>query len=178
MGGDGVRHHGIGGNRGDPAGIFAAARLPSLTKAADPAAMKNRAFGDPAVAEVFAAYPPELRPSLLALRALIFEVAEEQLGKGGLVETLKWAQPAYLPAKARTGTTVRIDAVKGDPGRYAAYFHCQTTLIDRFRELYPDEFAFEGNRALLFERDRKLPKPTLKHCLALALTYHARSSRL
>ena len=89
MGGDGVRHRGIGGNRGHLAGIFAAARLQSLTKAADPAAMKNRAFSDPAVAEVFAAYPPELRPSLLALRALIFEVAEEQLGKGGLVETLK-----------------------------------------------------------------------------------------
>lgn len=135
--------------------------------------MKNRAFSDPAVAAVFAAYPPVLLPSLMALRALIFEVAEAQLGKGGLVETLKWAQPAYLPAKARTGTTVRIDAVKGDPDRYAAYFHCQTTLIDSFRELYPDEFTFEGNRALLFERGDKLPKAALKHCVGLALTYHS-----
>ncbi|MGH6883161.1 DUF1801 domain-containing protein [Hypericibacter sp.] len=139
--------------------------------------MRHRPFSDPAVAEVFAAYPPTLRPALLALRTLIFEVADAQLGKGGLVETLKWAQPAYLPAKPRTGTTVRIDAVKGDPDRYAAYFHCQTTLIDRFRELYPDDFAFAGNRALLFERERKLPKAALKHCIGLALTYHARSSR-
>lgn len=158
--------------------VFAATRLQSLAKAAGLAAMRNRAFSDPAVAEVFAAYRPAPRPSLLALRALIFETAEEQLGKGGLIETLKWAQPAYLPAKARMGTTVRIDAVKGDPDRYAAYFHCQTTLIDRFRDLYPDEFTFEGNRALLFQRGEKLPRPALKHCLALALTYHARSSRL
>ena len=85
----------------------------------------------------------------------------------------QFAQPAYLPAKARTGTTVRIDAVKGDPDRYAAYFHCQTTLIDSFRELYPDEFTFEGNRALLFERGGKLPKAALKHCIGLALTYHS-----
>lgn len=139
--------------------------------------MKHRPFSDPAVAKVFAAYPPALRPALLALRGLIFEVADAQLGEGGLIETLKWGQPAYLPVKSRTGTTVRIDAVKRDPDRYAAYFHCQTTLIDRFRELYPGEFTVEGNRALLFERGRQLPKAALKHCIGLALTYHARPAR-
>jgi hypothetical protein len=139
--------------------------------------MKHRPFSDPAVAKVFAAYPPALRRALLTLRGLILEVADAQLGKGGLLETLKWGQPAYLPVKPRTGTTVRIDAVKGDPDRYAAYFHCQTTLIDSFRELYPDAFAFEGNRALLFERDDKLPKAALRHCIGLALTYHAKPSR-
>ena len=125
------------------------------------------------MAKAFAAYPPVLHPALLALRTLIFEVADAQLGKGGLIETLKWGQPAYLPVKPRTGTTLRIDAVKG-PDRYAAYFHCQTTLIDSFRELYPGELTFEGNRALLFARDAKLPKAALKHCVGLALTYHAR----
>jgi len=139
--------------------------------------MKHRPFSDPAVAKVFAAYPPALRSALLALRTLIFEVAEAQLGKGGLIETLKWGQPAYLPAKPRTGTTVRIDAVKNDPDRYAAYFHCQTTLIDDFRELYRDAFAFEGNRALLFERDHRPPRAALKHCIGLALTYHVQRAR-
>jgi hypothetical protein len=86
--------------------------------------MKHRPFSDPAVAKVFAAYPPVLRPALLALRTLIFGMADAQLGKGGLIETLKWGQPAYLPVKPRTGTTLRIDAVKGDPDRYAVYFHC------------------------------------------------------
>jgi hypothetical protein len=85
--------------------------------------MKHRPFSDPAVAKVFAAYPSALRPALLALRGLIFEAADAQLGTGGLIETLKWGQPAYLPVKPRTGTTVRIDAVKSDPERYAAYFH-------------------------------------------------------
>jgi hypothetical protein len=136
--------------------------------------MKNRPFSDPAVAKAFTAYPPVLRPALLALRTLIFEEADAQLGKGGLIETLKWGQPAYLPARPRTGTILRIDAVKGNPDRYAAYFHCQTTLIDSFRELYPDELTFEGNRALLFARDDKPPQAALKHCIGLALTYHAR----
>ena len=139
--------------------------------------MKHRSFSDPAVAKVFAAYPPALRRALLTLRGLILEVADAQRGKGGLIETLKWGQPAYLPVKPRTGTTVRIDAVKSDSDRYAAYFHCQTTLIDSFRELYPDELTVEGDRALLFERGRELPKTALKHCIGLALTYHARRAR-
>jgi hypothetical protein len=124
------------------------------------------------VAKVFAAYPPVLRPALLALRTLIFGMADAQLGKGGLIETLKWGQPAYLPVKPRTGTTLRIDAVKGDPDRYAVDFHCP--LVGSFRELYPDEFTFEGNRVLLFARDDKPPQAALKHCIGLALTYHAR----
>jgi hypothetical protein len=140
--------------------------------------MRHRAFSDRAVAAAFDAFPARLRPSLLALRDLIFQVAEEQLGKGGLTETLKWSQPAYLPIRPRTGTTVRIDAIKGDPDGYAAYFHCQTTPIDSFRQLYPDKFTFQGNRALLFRRGERLPRSALKHCLALALTYHTRSTRL
>ncbi|QEX20164.1 hypothetical protein FRZ61_00790 [Hypericibacter adhaerens] len=51
--------------------------------------MGRKSFGDPAVAAAFAAYPAALRPSLLALRALIIEVAEAELGKGALIETLK-----------------------------------------------------------------------------------------
>jgi hypothetical protein len=47
-------------------------------------------------------------------------------------------------------------------------------LVGSFRELYPDEFTFEGNRVLLFARDDKPPQAALKHCIGLALTYHAR----
>jgi hypothetical protein len=150
--------------------------LRNRAEPADLLAMGRKSFGDPAVAAAFAAYPAALRPSLLALRALIVEVAEAELGKGALIETLKWGQPAYLPARPRTGTTVRIDAVKGEPDRYAAYFHCQTTLIEDFRQRYPGLFVFEGNRALLFRRGERLPKAALKHCIGLALTYHTARS--
>jgi hypothetical protein len=73
------------------------------------------------------------------------------------VETLKWGEPAYLPKKARVGTTVRINAVKGSADRYGAYFHCQTTLLESFRHLYPDAFTYEGSRAILFRLGEAYP---------------------
>ena len=54
------------------------------------------------------------------------------------------------------------------------FVHCQTTLVSTYREIYPDTFRFDGNRALLFSADLALPEEPLKHCIALALTYHRR----
>jgi len=47
-------------------------------------------------------------------------------------------------------------------------------LVETFRELYPNDFQFEGNRSIVLERDRALPQLPLRHCIALALTYHQR----
>ncbi len=52
------------------------------------------------------------------------------------------------------------------------YFHCQTDLVATFRELYPDEFRYDGNRCILFKAADAIPEQPLRHCLALALTYH------
>lgn len=124
---------------------------------------------------VFDAYPPAVRAALLDLRRLILETADEQLGDGALVETLKWKQPAYLPARPRVGTTVRIDALKGSTDGYALYVHCQSSLMEQFRLLYPGQFRTEGERALVFATGSPPPEAPLRHCIALALTYHRRS---
>jgi hypothetical protein len=125
---------------------------------------------DPAVAAVFEAYPAPIRAKLLALRRLILDTAHATEGVGVLEEALKWGQVSYL-TKSRSGSTIRIDRVKSSPGHYAIYFHCQTNLVTTFRELYP-ELSFGGNRSILLEARDKLPKAALRHCLALALTYH------
>lgn len=134
--------------------------------------MKTRPFHDPAVKTVFDAYPPHLRARLFDLRELIFVTAAKTGGVGEVVETLKWQQPAYLTQNPKSGSTIRIDALKGVDEGYAIYFHCQTNLIATFRELYSDRFSFEGDRAIHFRSNEKIPKPELKHCIALALTYH------
>lgn len=136
-----------------------------------------RPFGEPSVARVFDAYPADLRAPLLRLRALILETADRTAGVGALIETLKWGQPAYLPATPRTGSTVRIDALAGSDFDFAMLFHCQTTLVAGFRELYPGVLAFEGNRAILLRSGDELPEDALTHCIALALTYHVRRRR-
>ena len=131
----------------------------------------SAAVSDPKVAAAFDAYPPALREALLNLRRLILHAAQDA-EVGDVVETLKWGQPAYLPAKPRIGTTVRIDALKGSADRYAVYVNCKTTLLDSYRLLYPEAFAFEGQRALIFSTEAEVPEAALKHCIALALTYH------
>jgi len=133
-------------------------------------------FADPAVEAVFAAYPKRIRAKLLALRKLILETAAKTPGVGALDETLKWGQPSYLTHETRSGSTIRIDRVKPQAGeereRYALYVHCQTTLVSTFRQLYRDQLSFGGNRSILMDADRPLPKAALRHCIALALTYH------
>lgn len=138
---------------------------------------KQRPFDDPAVKAVFDAYPPAPRADLLALRALILDTAATTDGVGPLVETLKWGQPAYLPARPRVGTTVRIDALRDRPDGYALFVHCQSRLTDTFRQLYPGQFTFDGNRALLFTAGQPRADDALKHCIALALTHHLRKRR-
>jgi len=138
------------------------------------AALTAPPLTDLAVAAVFRAYPAPVAARLRALRALVFEVAAATEGVGPIEETLKWGQPAYLTAKSKSGSTIRIDAVKARPGQYALYVHCQTTLVGDFRALYRDAFRFEGNRALVFDARQALPADALRHCIALALTYHRR----
>ena len=126
---------------------------------------------DPAVAAVLDSYPKPLKSKLLALRALILDTARKTEGVGRLEEALKWGQVSYLTSESKSGSTVRIDRVKSADDQVAVYFHCQTNLVETFRELYP-ELSFGGNRAILLEADKKLPEAELRHCVALALTYH------
>jgi hypothetical protein len=156
------------------------ARLPGLRSdigiGAIMAKTGNRRISDGGVDAVFAGYPAALRRKLQKLRSLILETARASDGVGPLLETLKWGQPSYLPAETGSGTTVRIDQVKDEPGRYAMYFHCQTNLVETFRAIYPIELTYGANRSILFDLDKTIDEAALKHCIALALTYHQRKA--
>jgi hypothetical protein len=125
-----------------------------------------------AVDAVFGAYPKPIKAKLLALRRLIFDAAKATKGVGAVEETLKWGQPSYLTPETKSGSTIRIDQVKSAPHQYAVYFHCQTDLVATFRELYPTELSYGGNRSILLNAEDDVPEPVLRHCVALALTYH------
>lgn len=131
-----------------------------------------------AVAGLFDSYPAAMRHGLLCLRAIILETAADTEGVGRIEETLKWNQPSYLTSETGSGSTIRIDAIKGEAHRYAVYFHCQTDLVETFRRLYPRLFTFEGNRALHFRVGDELPEVELRHCISLALTYHKRKRKV
>jgi hypothetical protein len=142
-----------------------------------PAKTQPARVSDPAVDAVFSAYPKPLQAKLLALRRLIFDTAKTTKGVGELEETLKWGQPSYLTASTKSGSTIRIDRVKSSANQYAVYFHCQTDLVATFRELYPKELSYSGNRAVILDAEDEIPEAALRHCVALALTYHLRKRK-
>jgi uncharacterized protein DUF1801 len=129
------------------------------------------------IAEVFSRCGVASERQLRRLRELIFEVAARTSGVGELTETLRWDQPAYLTEKSRSGSLVRIDGIKSRPGKIGLFFHCQTSLVGTFRELYRGRFEFDGNRCLVLDAKQSLPKHELAHCIELALTYRLKSSR-
>lgn len=126
---------------------------------------------NPEVAAVFERYPAPMRDNLLFLRQLVYDTAAETPDAGPVEESLKWGEPSYV---TKRGSAVRMAWKPDAPQQYAMYFHCRTTLVETFRELYGESFTFEGNRAIVFENSAEVPVDALKHCISLALTYHKR----
>ncbi|NHZ90529.1 DUF1801 domain-containing protein [Massilia sp. CCM 8733] len=129
-------------------------------------------FSNAAVQRTYASYPAPIRERLLVLRELIFATAASTEGVGPIEETLKWGEPAYLTTRSKSGSTIRLAWKKSEPAQYAIYFNCKTTLLDTFRSIFPHDFVFEGNRALVFEQSATPPADALAYCIASALTYH------
>ncbi len=124
---------------------------------------------NPEVESVFNNYPNSVREKIIKLRKLVFETAEEIEEITDLEETLKWGEPSYLVKK---GSTIRIDWKKKNPEQYAMYFKCTSKLVPSFKTVYGDLFEFEGNRAIVFQLDDRVPEAELKNCIRAGLTYH------
>lgn len=95
---------------------------------------------------------------------------------GEVTESLKWGQPSWLPATPRIGSTLRCDWHAEAPDRLSIYVHCQTTLVETLRMIYPDAFTYEGNRALHMALDQPVPQQAVDHCAFLTLTYHRKTT--
>jgi Domain of unknown function (DU1801) len=124
--------------------------------------------------EHFKNQPGDMQNALLALRQLILDTAKTLQGVGPLEEALRWGQLSFLTSQSKTGCTIRIDALPGDPTKYAMFVHCQSGLINDFRQRYPDAMTYVDQRSIEFTLGKPLPKAELQHCISLALTYHSR----
>ena len=127
---------------------------------------------NPKVAAVFESYPTGIQAKLMVLRQLILDTAASIEAVGEIEETLKWGEPSYLTPKTKSGSTIRIAWKESREEQYSMYFKCTADLVPAFREKYPREFRFGGNRSIDFHIDDKVPVKELKCCIALALTYH------
>ncbi len=55
------------------------------------------------------------------------------------------------------------------------FVHCQTRLIEMYKDRYPGEFAYDGTRAVLFNVNEELPVEKVRDMIHMALTYHRKS---
>ena len=124
------------------------------------------------VASVVEAYPAAAQQRFHSIRRLIHREAD-RLEAGPLTETLKWGEPSFLTEASRTGTTIRLAWKSRSANEMGVYVHCQTSLVDGWRDRFP-ELKFDGNRALLLPLDDDLPEDALLACISDALTHHRR----
>jgi hypothetical protein len=125
-----------------------------------------------AVEAVLADYPDAVREQWLSVRRLILDVAQSAPHVGRLSEELKWGQPSFLTRDSGSGTTVRVDWLRGTDD-VAVFTHCQTPLVRDFRDEHGDRFRYSGNRAIVLSSSEPLPEPELREHVRAALTYHS-----
>ncbi len=104
------------------------------------------------------------------IRALILAAADATQ-TAPIVETLKWGEPAYLPPR-KMGTTIRLAWSAKHRDHCGLYVHCQTDLISRCRTLFPEEFGYLDNRAVLIPVTGPIPEAAVQQIAGMALTYH------
>ena len=100
------------------------------------------------VAAVFNSYPQKIKSKLIFLRQLIFDTAASIKGVGEIEETLKWGEPSYLTPESKSGSTIRIAWKEPQKEHYSIFFKCTANLVPAFREKFPQQFKFGGNRGI------------------------------
>lgn len=120
------------------------------------------------VRQMAASYPQEVQAMLMRLQALIQQSAKDYK-LGALDVSLKWGVPSFV---IDGGSAIRLGWKSAVPDKCFLYFHCQTRLIETFKEIYGDTFQYEGKRAIAVPLGKTLLENELKHCIALSLQYH------
>lgn len=107
---------------------------------------------------------------MLALRQLVFEVADQTPEAGKIVEVLRWGQPSYITPDTKSGTTIRIAEVEA--GGFGLFAHCQTTVISDYATHFPGQDRIDGNRGILFAGKDQIDPARHGLLIRSALTYH------
>jgi len=122
---------------------------------------------NPSIENKISNFPKNARDKFQQVRALIFQVAKEN-DLGPIEETLKWGQASYL---CKTGSTIRIDWQPKNKNSMDIFFNCKTSLVETFKEIFPETFSYSGNRVIAIPLDQATPIE-LETCLLMALNYH------
>ncbi len=123
------------------------------------------------IARLYESFPENARGTLLQLRDIIYQLSDKHPKIGQIEECLKWGEVSYVPHHPKSGTTIRF-SYRPASEQCAILVHCSTTLIDNFKNQYPDAFEYEKNRAILFPPNKDIDICLLTEFLKNALSYH------
>ena len=123
---------------------------------------------DKSFSEAWKRIPRELIPLADKIRSLIFSSARE-LELDYLSLTTKWGEASFVSSK---GVTIRLAAYKHQQGALGVFFPCSSTMIQNCKELFPEEFEYEKQRAIILSKEGKLNTLTLELVIRAALNYH------
>lgn len=118
----------------------------------------------------YKSYPPAVKKEMLALRKIVLEIAKKDKDIDFIDEALKWGEPSFMTKSS--GSTLRIDWKEKSPESISVFVNCKTKLILMFKELYPHDFEYLGNREIRLPLKEKYSKTKLKKCFELVLKYN------
>lgn len=118
----------------------------------------------------YKSYPLEISPKMNELRELILNIAKNDDEIDFLKEDLKWGEPSFITKTS--GSTLRIDWKKKNPDSISLFVNCRTKLISIFKELFPDDFDYIGNREMRIPLNKDYSAKKVAKCIELILKYH------
>lgn len=134
----------------------------------------TQSFTRNCVRDAFAAFPRPARDTLMAIRTLIYDIADT-LPVGRIEESIKWGQPSYSTPETKSATPIRLGVTKS--GQAAIFTHCQSSVMSDFRALAPVDLEFDGNRAVHLPHHQPPPLDDLAPLIRAALTYRLKPSK-
>ena len=132
-------------------------------------------FQNAEVHQAFDKCLPQTKQVLLTIRQWIFEIADNSDQVGEILECLKWGEPSYVTHSPKSGTTLRLSELKSNPAEYGLFVHCQTSLVEEFRVVYP-HLKYNKNRGVLFASNQPIQTDAIKQFIYMALSYHSRKN--
>lgn len=120
------------------------------------------------ITKLYSNYSQNEQNKIQELIDLIESVAEELTIE--LTPSLKWNQLSF---SCKQGTPIRVD--RFSEGTIGIFVHCQTTLVDEWRDMFGTTMNFSKTRAILLDSNAQLPRDELKMCIQMALNYKKRN---
>lgn len=124
------------------------------------------------VSDIVESWPAAAQQIFFDLRDLIYATAADDPAIGPLTETLKWGEPSFLTEVTRSGSTLRVAWKAKYPDEIGLFVICRTDMLADIRDLFPQDFRFEGTRAAFLPLETPINADAVAFLVRRALRYH------